>query len=295
MITIIIPTVGRIESLRSLLKSLVETDNRHQVEHEVLVVNNATERELPAQVSMLADEFGRTTDLPVRCLREPVPGKSRAVNKAIAFARGSVLAFLDDDVVVGCGWLSGVRDFFLHHEFDAMQGAILFPPGKEADVEFLRVWNRYRTIVHVNYGENVKDFHKLTGANFAIRRQVIERVGLFDERIGPGQTGTSEDSQFGKKLLKSGLRIGYAPQARVYHEIDSSRLTHDYFRRQHEAQGVSRQTYKKNSVLRIVPDLCWAIANWGWYSLLKNERGVYRSEARVYHYRAMLTQWFCSR
>jgi GT2 family glycosyltransferase len=291
MITIVIPTVGRVRSLRALLSSLVWVNSRQAIEHEILVVNNACDGDLPKQVSDTVAEFASKTSVRVDCLREPVPGKSRAMNRGICAANGSILAFLDDDVVADHAWLPGVHKFFLSQQYDAMQGRVLFPPDKQADQEFHRLWNRYRTIVHVDFGDSVRQFRTLKGANFAIRSQVISQVGSFDERIGPGQTGTSEDVHFSQKMLMGGLSIGYAPDAIVYHEIDPTRLTDQYFCRQHEAQGRSRQTYKNNSLFKILSDLGWAIIKWGWYWALRNERRMYRAKGRFYHYRAMLLHW----
>jgi GT2 family glycosyltransferase len=55
------------------------------------------------------------------------------------------------------------------------------------------------------------------GANMAFRREAFARVGLFDERLGAGASGCSEDSEIWYRLLAEGYRCRYEPAAVVYH------------------------------------------------------------------------------
>ena len=38
------------------------------------------------------------------------------------------------------------------------------------------------------------------------------------------------DVEFGERVLRAGRRIGYEPRSIVYHDIDWSRLTEEYFK-----------------------------------------------------------------
>ena len=55
------------------------------------------------------------------------------------------------------------------------------------------------------------------GANTAFRRRVFERVGLFDERLGAGAAGCSEDSELWYRVLAEGGACLYEPRAVVHH------------------------------------------------------------------------------
>ena len=52
----------------------------------------------------------------------------------------------------------------------------------------------------------------------AFRKSVFEEAGLFDERLGAGASGCSEDSEMWYRILTKGYSIRYNPRAVVYHE-----------------------------------------------------------------------------
>jgi GT2 family glycosyltransferase len=209
----------------------------------------------------------------------------------IPCARARILAFLDDDVEVAPSWLGATWRFFTEHSYDVMQGSILIPPAMQHDEKFLHLLNRYRTICYYQRpGPEVRKIVSLNAANFAIRRDLLNRTGLFDERIGPGASGTSMDVEFGERVLRAGGRIGYEPQSIVYHDVDWDRLTEAYFRRRHELQGRSRLIYKKSGIISVFGNLLRAATGFCFYSLVRNERKKYRCKGRVFHYRAMFEE-----
>lgn len=293
LISIIVATKGRKKSLKRLFTSLKQLEAVEAIRPEIVVVNNADDGAPEQAVASLVEEL-RDGIPKVHCLRErdavPPRPKCRGHNFAIQKAEGSVLAFIDDDVEVTPGWLKALHDFFGNHPYDAMQGAILVPPAFQEDKNFLQVWNRYRTIPYINYGSQVMQIYTLTGPNMAIKKKVFEEVGLFDERLGPGRSGMSEDVEFAHRMLTAGKKIGYEPNAAVYHEVDWDRLNDDFFRRWHEQQGLSRLLYKRGSLLSIVPNLNRSLLAYCWYCLFPNERKKYRSLGRYYHYLAMVKQ-----
>ena len=94
---------------------------------------------------------------------------------------------------------------FGDYSYDVMQGSILIPPSMQNDQEFLRLLNRYRTICYYSKpGAEVRQIVSLNAANMALRKELLEVVGLFDERIGPGASGTSMDVDSGKGFCGPG-------------------------------------------------------------------------------------------
>lgn len=289
LISILIATKGRRDELARLLDGLRQLDSRESIGHEVIVANNAADEPIANAVEELVKRHAESEPERWVHAREPIPGKSRALNRAMHLARGEILGFLDDDVEVTPSWLRAIDAFFRRYSFDVMQGSILIPPAMIDNPGFLKLLNRYRTICfYQKPGMEVREIDSVNAANIAVRRELFSRTGLFDERIGPGQSGTSMDVEFGGRVLKVGGHIGYEPRSVVYHNVDWSRLTEHYFRLRHEMQGRSRLIYKQSTLLTILPNFLRAMWAFGWYSLLNNERKKYRAKGRYFHYRAMI-------
>lgn len=287
--SIIVASFARADGLDRLLGGVAEHFVRSSFEFEVLIANNARDEALGQAIDGIIARYADAAPARFRRVRETLPGKCRAQNRAIAESKGAILAFFDDDVEVTPDWLEVTGRFFRDKpEYDVMQGPILMPPEFRQDQEFLRAHERYRTINFVHYPGNLSEIYTLTGANMAMRREVFDRVGLFNEALGPGCSGISEDVEFAQRLIKSGMRIGYEPAAGVIHEVDRSRLSEEFFRQRHEQQGRSRLIYKKQSMASILANLTKSTIQLACHKLTGNVRKKYRAKGRYFHYRAML-------
>ena len=285
--SVIIATYDRDQSLRTLLSSIVEEFAVSGAQYEVIVANNAREAGAAQRISEAVEDSARSFNAPIRELREPQPGKCRAQNLAIRNSHGAVLVFFDDDVELAPDWFVVMDKFFKEGNYSIMQGPILIPPQMKDNQEFAEALDRFRTISYVKY-RGRKEINTLTGANIAVRREVFDQIGYFNEALGPGMAGISEDVEFAKRYLAVGGRIGYEANAAVYHLVDWSRLTEEFFRMRHEQQGRSRLLYKRQSTAAILLNLVRALFQMGWYGMCGNVRKKYRAKGRYFHYRAML-------
>ena len=55
------------------------------------------------------------------------------------------------------------------------------------------------------------------GVNMAFRQRVMDEVGLFDERLGAGAAGCSDDSEYWYRIIAAGWTCRYEPSAVVFH------------------------------------------------------------------------------
>jgi len=284
-ITVIIPTKNRCELIRELLNSLENLRGLTRIQPNIIVGDNASSDSTPKIVEM------RKTSFPTELLLLNVssPGKSAVLNQAIRRSTGEVLAFLDDDVVVDSSWLEEIENFFQSNRAHCVgQGRIRTGLGDAPDPEIRRLLQRYRTIPELEFSNDIGDLHSLNGANIAIRRTVFDRVGYFDERLGPGASGTSEDVELAQRIRKANMKIAYMNRAIVYHRVDRERLTEKYFKQTHWRQGASRFLMKKRSSAEIIYNLIRASGQYGYFTLFGKERDRYRSKGRIYHYLGMM-------
>lgn len=284
-ITVIIPTKNRCELIRELLNSLENLRGLTRIQPNIIVGDNASTDSTPKIVEMQKTSF--PTELIL--LNVSSPGKSAVLNQAIRRSTGEVLAFLDDDVVVDSSWLEEIENFFQSNQAHCVgQGRIRTGLGDSPDPEIRRLLQRYRTIPELEFSNDIGDLHSLNGANIAIRRTVFDRVGYFDERLGPGASGTSEDVELAQRIRKADMKIAYMNRAIVYHRVDRERLTEQYFKQTHWRQGASRFLMKKRSSAEIIYNLIRASGQYGYFTLFGNERDRYRSKGRIYHYLGMM-------
>lgn len=162
-----------------------------------------------------------------RYVREPRPGLDLARNTGARATTGDIVAYTDDDVVLHPHWLERLVAAF-DPDIAGVTGLVLpLELATPAQCIFERHWGFGRGFQRIDFGPEFFATGRVdacpvwkigAGANMAFRRQVFERVGLFDERLDAGAAGCSGDSEFWHRMLWRGLRIRYTPSAVVFHE-----------------------------------------------------------------------------
>lgn len=234
MLSVIVATHRRPQQLARLLHSLAA--QLRDSSRELLIAENGTPSPAPLP-----------PDVTIAChIHEPAPGKCRAQNRAIRAARGDVIVCLDDDVTAAADYLDEVEGFFARHpQFAAMKGRILPAEDPVARAGPLAA---YLDLPIVDHGERVIEVRGVLGANMAFRAAALGQVGLFDERLGPGACGHEEETEMSARLRRAGLRIGYAPAALVYHEVDAARASRDRCLRIARERGRCRALHERHSM-----------------------------------------------
>lgn len=243
--TIATPTMfARGAALDRALTALSE-QNYPADRFEILVVDNrGLHGQDPVQWQRLLDAYPL-----VRVLSEPQPGASAARNRALAEARGAVIAFTDDDAAADRDWLRRLVGRLVRTpDADCVTGPVL-PAELETPAQ---IWfeesgsapNRrfrpalYQTVAAGAAGTMAERFvvsdrldaavrrfpiYALgdmgAGANMAFRVDALRRLGGFDESLGPGTVTSAggEDILLFLQVLFSGRGIVVEPTAYVRH------------------------------------------------------------------------------
>jgi len=205
--------------------------------YEILVADNSRDgRFFEALRSVTAS----AEEQPLVVVHEPVPGKTLAQNRALGRARGEIIVFFDDDVIPEPGLLLAYDDVFVHHDVAAVQGRITLHFEDEAHIPRWLTPRLRLDLAEMDFPEFQMPFDMaLTGANMAIRRDMFACLGEFDERLGPGRSGTLEDEEFFHRLRAAGHSVAYTPHARARHRISKDRLTLGRFARLYLELGAS--------------------------------------------------------
>ncbi|MCE9613210.1 MAG: glycosyltransferase family 2 protein [Lentisphaerae bacterium] len=205
------------------LQGVLALQRTADVSFEVIFLDNTPDgrHAAMARAQFAAAPHGlRTVYLPV-----PTPGKAAAQNLGLAEARGGCLVFLDDDVLPDAKLVLAYDEGFQNHPCGAIQGRVelLFEQGAQPAPWFNA---RFRLdLAEMDFGRSIMPFEMgLTGANMAIRADLFTRFGLFDERLGPGRSGTLEDQEYSERIRAGGVVQLFWPAASVRHRIPPARL-----------------------------------------------------------------------
>jgi glycosyltransferase involved in cell wall biosynthesis len=252
--SIVIATYNRAAELADTLASLARLDV--DLPWEVIVVDNNSTDGTRAVVDRAAARF----PAPLIYAIERAQGRSAALNRGIALARGEIVVTTDDDVRVEADWLTQIDRGFRELGCDYIGGRVLplwgapeasGPDGTREPKRIRRPgWlpNRgghmWAVIALLDFGGAPLRFGKRVplGVNMAFRREALERVGGFNPRIGR-KAGTLLGQEVREWCLRAhadGLQGYYVPAVSVRHLIPADRLRKRYFRRWFYWRGISR-------------------------------------------------------
>ncbi len=204
--SLIICSRNRSKLLAELVASILEGD---EVPTELIIIDDSDSRH--EELATLT--ASRTCEL--RYLWARSRGLSRANNTGIVVARHDVLVFAQDDVLVTPTWFGTIVRALVEAGPGSVVTGQVLPGEAEVSGGFAPAT---RTDEHPIVYEGRTSQDVLYVQNMAMYRSAVEKVGRFDERLGPGTPfPAAEDSDFALRLLETGYRILYVPQAVVYH------------------------------------------------------------------------------
>ncbi len=242
--TVLICTYNRAARLAETLDSLAASHCVRPLRWNVIVVDNNSTDDTRTVVT------SRIAAYPVELvyLFEPVQGKSNALNTGLAATASTLVVFTDDDVRVERGWLEASCAPMLDDATIDYTGGPVFPIWERPRPAWLddQRSDLWGTLAILDYGDDpfvFEEKHRVPlGANMAVRRTLIDRIGGFDPKLG--RTGNSllgqEQAEFFCRSRAIGARGLYVPAMSLHHHVPASRLTPSYFRRWWFWKGISK-------------------------------------------------------
>lgn len=244
--TIVISTFNRAALLARTLESLAALPAGVPAPWDVLIVDNNSTDDTPAVVARAAAAF----PVPLRSLFEPRPGKSIALNTALAATPAAVIVFTDDDVRVPAHWLAAAVTPLLEAGGPDYTGGPVRPWMETSPPPWLDLSGKLSApLAIVDYGSERCVFEERgaipLGVNMAVRHSLIDRIGGFSPelgRIGQSLLG-QEQAEFFHRSRAAGATGLYLPEMWVEHFVPAARVTAGYFVRWWYWKGVSQQRW----------------------------------------------------
>lgn len=200
----------------------------------LLVVDNNSSDDTRATVDAARAAYPGAA---IEYLFEPKQGKAHALNLGIAHADADVVAFFDDDERLAPDWLAILARAFADPGLEFAGGPVL--PDWSAPAPGWLPLDGYNGVLSlVDHGAERRWYGEpgfkamLIGANAAIRRDTLRRIGPYTTRFK-----WAEDREMYVRLLAAGAKGAYLPDLVVHHHIPTKRLTKRYYRQWAYSEG----------------------------------------------------------
>ena len=257
-IDIILTTYNRVQLLTDCLKSVLLANRPKNLNISLVIVdNNSTDG-----TREIVQPFLESRELAIRYIFVARPGKSAALNEALAQTDGEFVGLIDDDEQLDADWFEIVaREFSNSPQIDYIGGPYLANWEQAPPTWLSRKYSGAVGIVH--YPERRAFSHEfgqmLMGGNAVIRRTALQRVLPYPEQLGKigKKIRSGEDEVIYHRLLGIGALGIFVPELIIHHWIPAHRLTKRYFRKWVIGRGISigsqirERGFKETSMLGI--------------------------------------------
>lgn len=228
MLTVVIPTLNRIERLTRTIRTVLQ--DRGPLAVDLVVVDQSDEdkrffpdKEMQAQG--------------VRVIYRDYHNVSKARNDGSREVDANILIFVDDDIDIAPGFLAAHWRQYAHEDVAAVTGPILEPDGhllrrdELSDDEYRDLMEGRAALWNVDFEHSPN----WAGAgNLSCRRSVFEGLEGFDEKL----YRFNEDAEFCHRLRHAGYRLVYSPEAVVIHRPHSYGGTRNEMVFEHQIKAV---------------------------------------------------------
>ncbi len=214
---------------RHIQKCLESLFRQKYDDYEVIVVDGMSDDGTYETLKKLQEKYK------FKLFRNEKKNAAAGRNIGIKEAKGDAIAFIDGDAIAAEDWLKNIKEAFEESGAAAVGGPDLLPNDssyKEKVIAYVMTSPLARggklnpATQHAMMNEK-KYVEHIPTCNLCIKRDVFEKVGLFDENFVKGQ-----DLELNYRIRKAGYKIFYSPSIKVVH-----------YRKQH-IRHFARQIYK---------------------------------------------------
>ena len=245
VLSVIIPTRNRAKYLSGALESLTRQTYPLDM-FEVIVVDNGSTDNTREACASFENRIPR-----LQYIYEDAPGLHVGRHLGMKMAKSDILVYADDDIEAFPTWLEAIAESFQDPDVVLVGGKNM--PRFESDPPdwIQKMWEKdqqgerilgYLSILDL--GDEKKEIKpcNVYGCNFSIRKSVLLEAGGFHPDAMPQELikyrgdGESHVSMY---IQEKGYKTLSHPKASVYHLVNKSRMTVEYFEKRAYLQGIS--------------------------------------------------------
>lgn len=270
-LSICIPTLKAKTLLRDCLQSI--SANTHKIAFEIIVVDNNSQ---DGTVEMLGAEFPDVQLI----VNDHNAGFTRPTNQALEISQGRYVFLLNNDTVILSGALDRLVEFAdAHSDVGICSPKVLNRDGtlqKQCRRSFATPWDLFcyfsglsslfpksslfaRYLVTYRGEDETHAVDAVSGSCMLIRREVLDQIGLLDERFFAYQ----EDADFCFRAKRAGWQVYYYPQAQIIHYASQGGSRINPYRSIYEWHKSYFLYYRKNLASRY-----FFLFNWFYYMVM---------------------------
>lgn len=194
-VSIVIPVYNRASLIGSVIEALLDQAYRP---FEIIIVDDGSTDNTERIVSSYQ----------VKYIYQENRGPAAARNRGFRESGGDIIAFIDSDCIARKDWLENLIKGFDSPEVGAVAGSYDIANPESLLSRLIHEEIKWR---HSGFKGYIRAFGSY---NVAIRREVFEKVGGFDETY---RTASGEDNDLSYRILKAGYKIRFMPDALVAH------------------------------------------------------------------------------
>lgn len=252
-VSIIMLTFNQLEDTRQTVESLFKYTHS---DFELIFVDNGSVDETRSYLEQLQE----TTPNVRLIFNDRNLGFAKANNQGMKIANGDYILLLNNDVILTEGWLERMLACAESDPSIGVVGPVTnsavgqqvveFPLGHHADGV-----QKFACIQLLENAGYWFEIHRIIGFCLLVKRGVIEKIGMLDERFGPGGF---EDYDFCLRVKQAGYRIMVAKDVFVYHMggrgYTKNNLDYDQLRYQNVRIFIEKWCEKALAIMENMPN-----------------------------------------
>lgn len=207
-VSVLICTRNRPEHIGTAIRSMISNSYSN---FELVIVDQSDDD----RTEEVVNECIKTSPK-IRYFRIFSKGAGKAKNFGIKECQGEIIALTDDDCAVDNEWIEKiVLTFQRNPDIVIVFGSILAPPGYSIKNGFIPLYSAKDLLFK---GPCSKIHARGISANMAVKRDLFEKIGGFDEMLGPGAALPGNvDYDYSYRALRKGFRIFESSSVKVFH------------------------------------------------------------------------------